>query len=261
MPFKTDGSSHRSGIKNEKNICDFLNTRSTIIKPSICIPDGTVVHRGGTTVKMDLEILTSDENKSASIKDHQKKTSTFDWLNSSAAIPSDMKEHLARELKFIKTRFVGGELTKNSARTACNNVLETAFKSINSNFIKQILFGCYDKYTDYVIIHNNVLKELVLFDRKKNIPELRTYSEWTYELAFTSRSKTSARIIRISPDGITKVNTFLRLRLVLNNGVNALLGLSKSNKTSIPCIKIQQDNVSHFIDTLVDPLKEHYTVP
>jgi hypothetical protein len=51
-------------------------------------------------------------------------------------------------------------------------------------------------------------------------------------------------------------NTYLRIRLVLNNGVNALVGTSLKNKTSVPCIKIQQDNVDFFLKSIENKLIE-----
>jgi hypothetical protein len=56
-----------------------------------------------------------------------------------------------------------------------------------------------------------------------------------------------------------EINTCLRIRLVLNNGVNALVGQSSKNKSSVPCIKIQQDNVDLFISTLSDKVEESFS--
>jgi hypothetical protein len=46
------------------------------------------------------------------------------------------------------------------------------------------------------------------------------------------------------------VNTHLRLRLVTNNGVTALLGLSEANKNSILTLKIQQDAVAALLNAV-----------
>ena len=42
----------------------------------------------------------------------------------------------------------------------------------------------------------------------------------------------------------------IRIRVVDNNGITALIGKSKSNPSSIACIKIQQDNVGTLIKSL-----------
>ena len=45
----------------------------------------------------------------------------------------------------------------------------------------------------------------------------------------------------------------------MNNGVTALMGLSKANKTSHPCLKIQQDNVDKtFIPALQNVTREKF---
>ena len=54
-------------------------------------------------------------------------------------------------------------------------------------------------------------------------------------------------------DGVS-INTNLRIRLVLNNGVNALIGQSTKNKSSMPCLKIQQDRVNLLLTQLEDPI-------
>ena len=72
---------------------------------------------------------------------------------------------------------------------------------------------------------------------KKSIP-------WTYVLK-AGRAKESRQVWR-EKDGLG-VNTHLRLRLVTNNGVTALLGLSNANKNSILTLKIQQDAVATLL--------------
>jgi hypothetical protein len=91
-----------------------------------------------------------------------------------------------------------------------------------------------------------------MYHKMNNFKEFVGYNEWEYYLKSTGRAKTSRMVFR-RKDGV-EVNTNLRIRLVLNNGVNALLGLSEKNKTSIPCLKIQQDRVDILLRDLVDPI-------
>jgi hypothetical protein len=46
--------------------------------------------------------------------------------------------------------------------------------------------------------------------------------------------------------------------LHLNNGIAALLGKSEKNKSSVPCLKIQQDNVEEFIANCYDRVIVNY---
>ena len=68
------------------------------------------------------------------------------------------------------------------------------------------------------------------------------------ELVF-GRGKTSAKIILKNSKG-DEIDHNLRIRLVLNNGVGALIGLSKSNSNSAPVIKIQQDRCDKMMERL-----------
>ena len=68
------------------------------------------------------------------------------------------------------------------------------------------------------------------------------------------RGKTSAKVIfEKTQDGEPSpilIDHNIRIRVVLNNGVNALLGKSTKNKHSTPCIKIQQDRCDKVIERL-----------
>jgi hypothetical protein len=261
MGFTTDGRVHHSGIANEKALCLFLNTKSTVIRQAICPAGSTVEHRGGTGQKADAEIvIPGGINKTISIKHH--KTGTFDWLNSSAALPNEIKPALTTGLAQIKDTFAKSNVTDaqiEEARKQVENVLSVQLKSLSSDTIKSICKNCYLTYSDYIMITNISKSELIVFKREGNLKELATFDDWTYCLRSTPRAKTSAQIWRSSPDGSVEVNTHLRLRLVLNNGVTALLGKSKANSSSTPCLKIQQDNVAGFLKNIHEPITEAYT--
>ena len=67
------------------------------------------------------------------------------------------------------------------------------------------------------------------------------------------RGKSSRKIIFVAPGkGINDIGSGvdigLRLRCTSNNGINAMLGLSKANKNSQTVIKIQQDQVQQFVN-------------
>ena len=82
---------------------------------------------------------------------------------------------------------------------------------------------------------------------------IRTRRVWLIGSGFilkTTRAKSSRQLWLKTENG--EINTNLRIRITLNNGVNALLGKSKSNKSSTPSIKIQQDNVDKFIESCLD---------
>ena len=260
MVFTTDGRVHHSGISNEKTVCEFLKTRGGAVRNFLCSADEEITHKGGTGTKMDAEIHggASAAPRGISIKHH--KSGTFDWLNSSAEVPTEVKEPLLTGLQAIKAAFAASVKTEadvDVARGRCDALLGTQLRAMSSELIAGVLSKCYKAYPEFVLITNVAKKEFIAFKTAENMRELATYPGWTYFLKSTPRARTSAQIWRRGPDG-TEVNTHLRLRLVLNNGVNALLGTSTANSGSVPCLKIQQDDVKGFIDSLVEPVRQTY---
>ena len=127
----------------------------------------------------------------------------------------------------------------------------------NHCFIQAILTSIYQKYTDGIIIHLEKEEILVYFE-KKELKELQGYNEtFSYSLKY-KEGNCSASIIRTNINTLEEINTNLRMRLVLNNGVNALVGTSSKNKCSVPCIKIQQDQVDIFLHSIENKKIEKY---
>ena len=48
----------------------------------------------------------------------------------------------------------------------------------------------------------------------------------------------------------------IRIRIVTNNGIGALIGQSKANKSSIGVVKIQQDNIPGLISGLGNKIRK-----
>ena len=86
---------------------------------------------------------------------------------------------------------------------------------------------------------------LIVFEHSE-IDAFRSREDDEFFLKSTPRARTSATIWR-RREGV-ETNTTLRLRLVLNNGIGAFLKLPTSkNKSSVPTLKIQQDNVKSLL--------------
>jgi hypothetical protein len=65
------------------------------------------------------------------------------------------------------------------------------------------------------------------------------------------RGKTSAKVV-FQDDKGNILDHGIRIRLVSNNGIRAMMGKSKANKHSLPVIKIQQDRVNIMLKELTD---------
>lgn len=249
MAFKTDGSVHHSGIKNEARIVEKLNM-GAIKKVYPDLPSTVIARQlGGTKHKQDVSIFDGDEErKKISVKDKSKgsKSGSYDYINSSAAvrqIPS-----LQKYVNGVNRIRISG-CNREEARSKLNALSCSVLNILTSAEIKSILveYVC-DKYAGF---------DLLISDRKVNEDYLIHFANtplnhaiMNYTPSFESATKngqTSRKIVFTDPLG--KNHDYgLRFRLVLNNGVGALLGLSKSNSNSQPVIKIQQDKVSSLIE-------------
>jgi len=252
--FKKDGSTHHSGIQNEHSIVEFLNKIDSVIGNHIRpTKDHILTHKGGTQSKADavvINTITSQEEFTLSIKNH--KTGTFDWLNSTKGFPEEIQHLLKERTKEIRDSYKNHENIEIS-RTELDTMFATVLGELKNNdsFIKNILKSIYDKYTDGIIIRQEKENQVIYFD-KSQLTELQVFNDYSYSLKH-NEGTCSAQIMRKNSSHSSEqeeINTHLRIRLVLNNGVNALVGTSSKNKNSVPCLKIQQDRVDELIDKI-----------
>ena len=208
--------------------------------------------KGGTKTKTDAEAL-SDSNRvnEISIKNHEGKSGTFDWLNTTKDVP----EEVCRRIKEFQTANMGSDVTARH-RTDINEILSSGLDSMSSDGIRALLVSIHERYPEHILINDKANKTLILCNKSSLLSYIPP--DVTYLLKYT-RGKTSRQVFIVNPDG-TEVKTGLRLRLVLNNGVGALLGKSEKNKCSVPCIKLQQDNVKGFIESCAGKVTCPYSV-
>ena len=220
MGFKTDGSVHYDGVQNELDTIAFLNTLDRY--------DQEVVHYGGTTQKADAKA----GNKCISIK-HKKglKNGSYDYANTTIynamfnshfdEFLEDVKEHreMPQELREVAVDFM---------RKDFNNLCESALESIDKDALVSMLVDIFSKQSGYDIVINDTKSKKIHIFKSEDHPV------WT------------ARKI-VFKNGEHTINTGLRLRVTSNNGINAFLGLSKSNKNSKIVVKLQQDSIAQLV--------------
>lgn len=254
MTYPNKGQNHKNGIKNEKNIVNHLNERpdNSITKNLEKIHGSKIKcwkHEGGTQKKKDASFeLDSGKTGGVSIKNHNK--GTFDYENTTKGVPGDLKKQI---IDFKNKNMDKSIPNKGGIRNELENILSSHLDNISSDEITELLEKIYQKEedTEYIIINHKKMKSLVLLKKSNLDPYFNSNNHHNFILKSTSRAKTSRQIWIKSADG-NEINTNLRIRLHLNNGITALLGKSKANKTSVPCLKIQQDNVDEFISKCFD---------
>jgi hypothetical protein len=185
-----------------------------------------------------------------SVKLHR--SGTFDHANISKVLDYLPCESLQKMLVDLRRDHFKDESAVSRVRNEIKNASNTMLNIMTSDGIRRLLIAIDERTPEWMFVRRP--KEMSVF-RHSEIRELSEFPKdpsWTYVLK-SARAKESRQIWR-EKDGLS-VNTNLRVRLVTNNGVNALLGLSKQkenskkkpNTNSIITIKIQQDQVDKLL--------------
>ena len=244
MPYNTNGGSHRDGVSNEKKIVAHLNAdngRSLNLHKLFGVEGLQFIQIGGTKSVSDMDVLSAEGVKlsGVSIKNH--KQGSYDYVNTSKLgdyLPEEVVTAIKTRISAIKAEFTGDETRLPEARRAVESVLEEAFAQMSSEVLRKILQVISFRNPKIMMINDIKDKKLKCYHEAAftEISSEPYKASNTYALK-TTRAKSSRQITR---NGVV---TNLRIRMVLNNGVKALLGLSSANRSSIPVIKIQQDKV------------------
>lgn len=229
--FNTTGQSHSQGIENEKFVIDFLNNMGFYSSP--------LVHLGGTQNKADA--MAGDVSVSIKRKVSLKKGS-YDYLNSTvpvALLPNVSNFDAVKELANTCNNKSMVEQAFLETSSAILDTVDptTLTKIINDAFAKQAGM-------DIVITDVETKTIYVMSADDFQVPTLirEGYKATTVP---TNKLATSRKVVFVK--GSSTVDTGLRIRLVTNNGIKALMGMSDKNKTSSVVVKLQQDKVSKVI--------------
>jgi len=327
MAFKTDGSSHSNGIKNEELIVKILNKKYSqgidVLKLKSnplfkCgINDFVFVHSGGTSTTSDINIynindrlisinisniidksvniysyfnkivsdykdskdtlniidkISQDKKDFKNIQFYLKNTEktnyfiyvfsvddsidsgisvkrhysgTIDLKNTSSQIPGSVDFTRLNEFSTIVKNDSDVKSSKNTLEEkyremyydACND----CFREDASEVVKKI-----DEWlmkTKYILITFNddegKINEGFLINNSNSQAKFNKYSKYEFRSVSAKQSR------RIYKDD---EKTPFRLRILLNNGLSPLAGLSKANNNSTPVLKIQIDDIEKFIE-------------
>lgn len=204
-------------------------------------------HRGGTQYREDLNLEFKNVSYKVSVKEH-KKGGTIDYLNTSRI--KDFLENkflgnflnLKEKISEVKTKYNRLQQKVSSARREINTITNHFLKDcIRHRTISDVLSKIKKSFCDFLVIkeYNNeshiyIIQKKARCDFQKyflNEKNFRKFSLDTKALNFNP-SQNSSKIM------INGEKKHLRFRCVLNNGVKSLLGLSKSNVTSVLTFKL-----------------------
>ena len=263
MAYNTTGKSHSNGIEGEKATKYLIENRIKMFGSN-----PKVEQRGGTTHKEDL--LVNDQFK-ISAKNRQNGSGTYDYINTTKLnfINNSYFEELKRYVLEVKhsEKDKGHsresiEDVKSVVRSKFEELSNSALLSLTSSEIAGIVNrGLHDYINDpsfYFSLTHKAKKSLTIFQANKHplIKFLNRNDKVTYSLK-KGRGRTSASII--FEDNSGQNHDFgLRLRLVTNNGLGALLAGKdvSSNPSSALVFKLQQDEPDKYIDQIPKSEKE-----
>ena len=243
MTYKTDGSVHHGGVKNEDQTVRILNEKK--------IYSETVEKRGGTKCKEDAVA----GNKKISIKRKEGITNgSFDWFNTSAHndLLGDTFDHFLsnmKELRQMPESLRSDEEFVLKIRDSFNQLCELALDTLTSARISDILrFGFIEANKGFdVVINDTKTSQIYVFDAGHH-PAV-DYISKGYSIVLKGNGKSSRMVYFVDAAG--KVyDCGLRLRVTSNNGINAFLGNSKANRNSQVVIKLQQDKVAQLLSSV-----------
>ena len=248
MGYKTDGSSHANGIKNEKELCVKMRRHKRLaekIAGQNLPEDYKVEHRGGTRNKADAVICSKTKELEISYK--RKKSiykGSYDHINSSRAYKC-IKQHFSL-LEASYNMAKQGQWPLSAARQMIKLATEDGWINLSSRTISNLL-------QQYIVDLNKNLRmaitdsttnDLYIYDFKDT--PLFKHVKNNSKITLSGKGKTSRKVLFNGED------IGLRMRVVTNNGITALLGMSSKNKTSIPVVKFQQDKVSNLLSQITN---------
>jgi len=237
MAFKNDGSVHYSGIANEDTTARILNELNHF--------DDEVITIGGTKHKEDAVA----GNIKLSIKDKKRLSSgSFDWVNTSITnhIFGDYFDPFKKKIKELRSKDHAVLKTYvEPIRDEFASLCSYAFDYLSKKQVCDLVVKSISHGIDYVFVNDEENNILYQFDPEYH-PAMNIAETCDSIRFVTIRNAKSSRKIIFTKDGVD-YDYGLRLRITSNNGINAFLGLSKSNKNSQIVLKLQQDAVHKLV--------------
>lgn len=279
MSYRNDGSPHRNGIKNERDIkklldriYHFFHNDKLMIAGSLDLRDIRFVKRGGTRRKSDIDVLNKGQKyrtisvKRKTLKEDDTPSGTVDIINKGYKKFQKEKHILSDEndnklntgLLIYKDKILNPSTQDEYLEKANKLKLEIASNALDSitnvnAFMELTIEELLN--TDYLLISNIKDNKIVKIHHSKSNIFKKLYDPNIkyFFIKNESEDQESRRIGYNNENGVTSLTPF-RVRLVLNNGIHSYYGLKKrpssKNKSSSWSFKIQVDGIKEFEDMM-----------
>lgn len=242
----------RAAIKYEKQLAEELRKSKSLAEKIINAALGEsyqAEHVGGTTHKEDIKILDGSKEYFISVKKKEgAKNGSFDWINSTKPNKNKAFDPIKALYKDVRNEYFRQKESKKEVRSLLNEASNKILCEMTSDQVWDIL--------EKNVILPYITKDLLILisDVKENKMHLMKMIDTKFHQHYENRTPITLTAPRDAKQSRQIIfgndNTGLRIRVVPNNGVGALLGLSESNSNTSITIKIQQDDVaSRFLPT------------
>ena len=250
MAYSTNGDADRNGKRGEQLVAEQISKNEDFANRLDSTCDGPVEKLGGTQYVADLKF--GKANISAKTKSSN--SGTTDWTNTSILGDSSAFDKVKAFTGKVRGTHADTIISRTDAKKTIisetkgklNELTDQALSKLSPSFIRSFVKGVYEtRMCDLDIVFNMVLDDELLHFKGDEHPVgdfLKAKGEFFLE-KFQKSSYQSRNIMFRDARGVTH-RTGLRLRLVLNNGMGALLAGKKwsSNPTSVLTLKIQQED-------------------
>lgn len=244
MPYQKNV--HHAAVKHEEQLtADFKKDKQLAAKiiNAALGESYQVEHVGGTTHKEDIKILDGSKEYLISVKKKEgTENGSFDWINSTKPNKNKAFDPIKALYKDVRNKYFHQKSSKKEVRSLLNEASNKILCEMTSDQVWDVL--------EENVILPYITKDLLILisdvkENKKYCAKMRDsklYQHYVNKTPITLVAPKDAKQSRQIMFGNDNIG--LRIRVTPNNGVGALLGLSKSNSNSSVSIKIQQDSVA-----------------
>jgi hypothetical protein len=246
MGYRIDGSSHHSGVAAEEMLVEIMNIDCEVA--SFCagkkLKNPKVVHIGGTKHKQDAEIYDEVLKDCILFLSFKKKkdinVGSFDYINSSSAYKKI--KSFCPEVNKVCELAKNGEVSVSAVRRKLSSATNESWGKIPTSAIMNLL-------RDYISEPNKNMRMIVVDQKTEtifayNFTDTKLYQHVlrNSKIKLVGEGETSRKLLFDGED------IGLRIRIVTNNGIKALMGLNDKNKSSQMVVKFQQDKVKNLLN-------------
>ncbi len=273
MAYQNDGTSHHEGIKNEKEVLEWLIKKYRDQENILNLPIQKSEFRrvsfsalGGTSNKADIIVkyfnpaINALESKSISVKkktyDGEKIHGTFDLVNTSKIDDYENYFNVESLKRFLDDYISEYKSSENKELTFKKYEKLYPITANNgfaggkiSHFIKKINeILCETDFFILTFTKNKKIERIFVGESKNLLYDAHLFFD------YRQLKVASSRRIYESRDKNVYSKTPFRIRLSLNNGINAVVGRGGEgkNQTSVWTIKVQVDDVKYFTNKLLE---------